>query len=404
MFQYNAANQLSALVDSATGATAYTYDAQGNLATKGSQSYSFDYGNRLRAVSGQQTYRYDALGRRVLEVATINGAVIHAMYTQAGQLAYRRDYGTDVTDAYIYLGKQLVAVEDYPFAGGAGTRYQHTDAQGTVVAQTDASRNVLSRSVYASYGQAWTHGNDDGPGYTGHLQDSLTGLTYMQQRYYDPQSKRFLSTDPVQANPNTGASFNRYVYASDNPERWTDPDGRYTCDKDVCAVVEKSVAALKKSESNLQGNLRTLSQYTRVQRVVNYIGSKNDKGGPHYVSGHLKSKAAALSNQKGTTTIDLTKLSGANSAQQGAEEIGHEAQHDVDAQAHGPAGDTNDRKVAAQQFTKSETNAYRTENAIMRGFGQQMDDMQGAIDGSVQGDLTTWDARHQPPPSSSNPL
>jgi hypothetical protein len=34
------------------------------------------------------------------------------------------------------------------------------------------------------------------------------------------------STDPVQANPNTGGSFNRYSYANNNPYRFTDPDGR----------------------------------------------------------------------------------------------------------------------------------------------------------------------------------
>jgi len=49
----------------------------------------------------------------------------------------------------------------------------------------------------------------------------------MQQRYYDPQAGRFLSTDPVPADGN-GGSFNRYEYAKDNPYRYTDPDGRET--------------------------------------------------------------------------------------------------------------------------------------------------------------------------------
>ena len=48
----------------------------------------------------------------------------------------------------------------------------------------------------------------------------------MQQRYYDPQVGSFLSVDPVQTNPNTGASFNRYSYASKNPYKFVDPDGR----------------------------------------------------------------------------------------------------------------------------------------------------------------------------------
>jgi len=55
--------------------------------------------------------------------------------------------------------------------------------------------------------------------------DAATGLTYAQQRYYDPVMGRFLSTDPVQAD-DKGGDFNRYWYANNNPHKFTDPDGR----------------------------------------------------------------------------------------------------------------------------------------------------------------------------------
>lgn len=46
-------------------------------------------------------------------------------------------------------------------------------------------------------------------------------------------SARWVSTDPVQAQPNTGANFNRYWYANNNPYKFTDPDGRsVTCAED----------------------------------------------------------------------------------------------------------------------------------------------------------------------------
>ncbi len=48
----------------------------------------------------------------------------------------------------------------------------------------------------------------------------------MQQRYYDPQSGRFLSRDPIALDMNTAWNFNRYNYAANDPYRFTDPDGR----------------------------------------------------------------------------------------------------------------------------------------------------------------------------------
>ena len=59
------------------------------------------------------------------------------------------------------------------------------------------------------------------------------------QRYYDPIIGRFLSVDPVLADPSSGADFNRYWYANNNPYRFTDPDGR--CAEDAC--VGEGIAA-----------------------------------------------------------------------------------------------------------------------------------------------------------------
>lgn len=91
---------------------------------------------------------------------------------------------------------------------------------------TDANRVVLDRTEWEPYGAAVSKPAYDGVGHTGHVMDGATGMTYMQQRYYDPSIGRFLSVDPVAANANTGASFNRYWYANNNPYKFTDPDGR----------------------------------------------------------------------------------------------------------------------------------------------------------------------------------
>ena len=57
----------------------------------------------------------------------------------------------------------------------------------------------------------------------GHVVDGLTGLSYMQARYYDPFAARFLAIDPLAAD---AGGFNRYWYANNNPYTFIDPDGR----------------------------------------------------------------------------------------------------------------------------------------------------------------------------------
>lgn len=143
----------------------------------------------------------------------------------------------------------LVALAGFgiaPTVHAQTVEYVHTDALGSVVAMTDAAGNVIERNEYEPYGYDLT-GAKDGPGYTGHVSDAVTGVTYMQQRYYDPQLGQFLSVDPVVVNPQTARGFNRYRYAASNPYKFTDPDGRkeYDCRKGGSCSSEIKVADLK---------------------------------------------------------------------------------------------------------------------------------------------------------------
>lgn len=101
-----------------------------------------------------------------------------------------------------------------------------TDTQGNVLMTTDVHGNILARYTYRSYGTQQSGPTNAGPGYTGHVNDPDTGLVYMQQRYYDPVIKRFISPDPVGPAAGNIFSFNRYAYANNNPVRYTDSDGR----------------------------------------------------------------------------------------------------------------------------------------------------------------------------------
>lgn len=122
-------------------------------------------------------------------------------------------------------------------AGAVGAQetveYIHTDALGSPVAVSDAGGTVVERTVYEPYGASVGGEPTDGPGYTGHVSDSATGLSYMQQRYMDPRLGVFLSVDPVTAYEQPVGQFNRYRYANGNPYRFTDPDGRQSLPRSV---------------------------------------------------------------------------------------------------------------------------------------------------------------------------
>jgi RHS repeat-associated protein len=225
---YDGANRLTNIKTGGCGGTSVIglgYDVQGNLNNKNGVLFGFDYGNRLRS-GGPETYRYDAYGRRVRAI-NATGGILYSLYGQSGQLLWQRDQRTSQRRNYVYLLGSLLAEHRRPIGSTTETIfYQHTDALGSPVATTDGAKTVLQRSEYEPYGYLLNRAMEDGPGYTGHATDAATGLVYMQQRYMDPQIGRFLSRDEMTAYEKPLSNFNPYVYANDNPYRFTDPDGR----------------------------------------------------------------------------------------------------------------------------------------------------------------------------------
>ncbi|MFK3648513.1 RHS repeat-associated core domain-containing protein [Lysobacter enzymogenes] len=145
-----------------------------------------------------------------------------------------------------WVSAALLAAATFVAQAQTVVEYIHTDALGTPVAVTDANQNVVERSEYEPYGRLVNRPVADGPGYTGHVSDTATGLSYMQQRYYDAEIGTFVSVDPVGVSPTDGLNFNRYRYASNNPYTKRDPDGR--CDGPSTCAIDRDISALNSGE------------------------------------------------------------------------------------------------------------------------------------------------------------
>jgi RHS repeat-associated protein len=199
----------------------YGYDSRGNVTQRNSQVFEYDLADRLKRAVGRATYTYDGFKRRVSVVGT-DGVTRVQVYAQDGKLLYVAPSGGTPTK-YVYMRNHVLAE-----VSGSTVTYNHTDALGSPVAQTNAAGAILSRTRYEPYGYI-VAGTPRTIGFTGHVNDNDTGLVYMQQRYYDAFAGRFLSVDPVVTNANSGANFNRYFYAANSPYNFRDPDGREPC-------------------------------------------------------------------------------------------------------------------------------------------------------------------------------
>ena len=132
--------------------------------------------------------------------------------------------------------RALALVAVFVFATTASSQtitYIHTDHLGSPTVTTNSVGQVLWSATRSSFGEvdSTTGQSTHGPiGYTGGWKDPATGFVYLQNRYYDPSIGRFISVDDERFNAESAKSFNRYVYANNNPYRYVDPDGRIPVD------------------------------------------------------------------------------------------------------------------------------------------------------------------------------
>jgi RHS repeat-associated protein len=273
---FDANGQVASRTD-ASGATAFTHDADGRLvAVSGpgsvSQTYAYDAaGNRT---SGPQstassynaadeltgdsnfTYTYDAEGQRTSRMDRLTGATTRYTYNPSKQLiSIQYPDGTSTSYTYDPLGRRLSVTSagattayvydgantrlEYGSAGltasyvgagqvdrplemtrGASSYYYLQNFQGSVTALTDSSGSVAASYSYDAFGVPTTAAPSvTNPfTYTGREYDAKGGLYYNRARYYEPATGGFISQDPI-------AAGQRYAYTSGDPVDSFDPSG-----------------------------------------------------------------------------------------------------------------------------------------------------------------------------------
>jgi RHS repeat-associated protein len=108
--------------------------------------------------------------------------------------------------------------------------YYHNDHLGTPQRLTDRAGNILWAADYDAYGKAKVRVNSSQQlaapqalRLPGQIADPETGLHYNDRRYYDPDTGRYLTRDPI----GFEGGINLVTYAGASPSRFTDPTGEF---------------------------------------------------------------------------------------------------------------------------------------------------------------------------------
>ena len=181
----------------------------------------------------------------------------------------KKALGCLVAHACLLLGARGASAQEI-------VQYVHTDALGSPVATSDTTGTIIERAVYEPYGAVVGGGEGDRPGFAGHVYDSVTGLTYMQQRYYDPGIGMFLSSDPVTPLNQGSGQFNRYRYANGNPYTNIDPDGRQCTGSRVRAVCEGGGVAGLQTSTRGAGAARQANSALKAADAFRSFESRSD--------------------------------------------------------------------------------------------------------------------------------
>ncbi|MBF0371372.1 MAG: RHS repeat protein, partial [Magnetococcales bacterium] len=216
------------------GSVEYENDLNGNReGSSDGNSYAFNSADWLdSATTGGETisYTYDGFGNRIAR--TIGGTTTRYVLDLNGSMSRvleETDTSGHVSHFYIHgRGGLLHRIS------ASGQRYcYHYDSRGSTVAVTDGSGNIVEKYAYDEFGQVIAMEPADATNpfrYVGQygVMDEDNGLLFMRARYYDTETGRFLSKDPLRGEMVQPGTLNRYVYALGNPMMGIDPKGQST--------------------------------------------------------------------------------------------------------------------------------------------------------------------------------
>jgi RHS repeat-associated protein len=218
-YGYPAAGAQRPHAPTSVGGNTYAWNANGDLDSRtiNGQGDTFTWtAERRLAQVDDSTFVYDTDGARLLR-RTSAGATV---YVEGHEITKPASGSATAVRTYTFNNKP-VAVRT-----STGVEYLATDNQGSVQLTVPTGATAPGKvRTYLPYGQPRLNAaTTTDRGWIGQIEDRVTGLDYLNARYYDPDIGRFISPDPLfdSERPQT---INPYAYGLNNPASFSDPSG-----------------------------------------------------------------------------------------------------------------------------------------------------------------------------------
>ncbi|QQZ29728.1 RHS repeat protein [Thiothrix subterranea] len=200
------------------GNTAQAQDADGNLLNDGSHTYTYNAQNRLASVDGTTAYSYNADDQRVKKT-TPTGTTLYAWDNDRiiGEYSQTNQNGAaqQATETVYFGGTPVAVIQN-------GNIYSiYADQIDTPRVITDASGKTVWAWDSKPFGETLPDADPDKDGlslhynqrFLGQIFDAETGLHYNFHRDYNPQTGRYVQSDPI----GLGGGMNSFGYVLGNP-------------------------------------------------------------------------------------------------------------------------------------------------------------------------------------------
>ena len=238
-YTYDAADRLTLVDPPGAGSTSYTFDDNGNLTSRGSDSFSWDAEDRMTSAtvsSTTTTFVYNGDGLR--NSLTTGGNTTTFTWDVAASIP---EVLEDGSFKYVYGLGRLAEV-----GPTTTTHYYLPDGLGSTMALVNSSGSVVNTYDYDVFGaiRSSTGSQANAFKYTGEQFDSSTGLQYLRARFYDIETGRFTGRDPLPGIVGVPGTQNNFSYAMNTPTMLIDPYGLFSLKKLVKKIAKPTILTL----------------------------------------------------------------------------------------------------------------------------------------------------------------